>query len=251
MWRKRFDVWKRGVDLLGKHLAKKLIGPTLLGVLDYFRDGTLHESYGGPFNGQHFRRKMVEEVIHAIKPTFVVETGTYKGATTECLAKLTSVPIHTIEHERRFYGFSLMRLRHFPHVHPHNGDSRLVLARLLRTGVLPKTTGLFYLDAHGDSDLPLQGELELIFRTWESALILIDDFEVPGDPGYHFDDYGPGKTLTLDYIHPMHRAYGFEVWFPECSSEQESGSRRGCALLARGSVCDTLGRLNSMRRWDW
>ena len=73
--------------MLGKHLVKKLIGPTLLGVLDYFRDGTLQESYGGPFNGQHFRRKMVEEVIHAIKPTFVIETGTYKGDTVAFMRK--------------------------------------------------------------------------------------------------------------------------------------------------------------------
>jgi len=34
---------------------------------------------------------------------------------------------------------------------------------------------------------------------------MIDDFQVPDDPGYAYDDYGPGKALTPDLVDPACR----------------------------------------------
>jgi hypothetical protein len=36
------------------------------------------------------------------------------------------------------------------------------------------------------------------------TVAMIDDFRVPGDEGYAYDDYGPGKALTADYL-PTYR----------------------------------------------
>jgi hypothetical protein len=42
----------------------------------------------------------------------------------------------------------------------------------------------FYLDAHWNEDLPLAEEIDLIFSRSPCAVVMIDDFEVPGDPGF-------------------------------------------------------------------
>ena len=233
-----------------KDLLKRLIGPTFLGAFDYYRDKDLLESYGGPFNGQPFRREIVQELVTISKPTFIVETGTFRGTSTEHMARLVSVPVHTIEYEGRFYGYSRVRLRKFPHVHVHNGDSRTVLRELIRGRALPFTRGFFYLDAHWGEDLPLAEELELIFSTWPSALILIDDFQVPNDPGYYFDDYGPGKALTVDYLLPIQQRFGFSIWFPACPSARESGARRGSVVLGQGDVSEVLALAGTLWRWN-
>jgi len=34
---------------------------------------------------------------------------------------------------------------------------------------------------------------------------MIDDFQVLDDPGYAYDDYGPGKALTPDLVDPACR----------------------------------------------
>jgi hypothetical protein len=54
----------------------------------------------------------------------------------------------------------------------------------------------FHLDAHWEGDLPLQEEIEIILGRFPNFLIMIDDFRVPGDSGYGFDDYGRGKMLV-------------------------------------------------------
>ena len=64
----------------------------------------------------------------------------------------------------------------------------------------PLGTLLYYLDAHWQENLPLQEEIKLILAYGQPAAIMIDDFAVPGDPDYGYDDYGPGKTLSLSLL---------------------------------------------------
>jgi hypothetical protein len=55
--------------------------------------------------------------------------------------------------------------------------------------------------------------------------------EVPGDPGYGFDDYGAGRQLALPYLAPL-GAPELTAFFPAVPSGQETGARRGCVILA-------------------
>jgi hypothetical protein len=48
----------------------------------------------------------------------------------------------------------------------------------------------FYLDAHRYEDLPLRDEIRIVTRHWSEVAIMVDDFEVPNDSDYRFDDYG-------------------------------------------------------------
>lgn len=110
------------------------------------------------------------------------------------------------------------------------GDSRELLRRLARDVTVPKDRVFFYLDAHWGDDLPLREELAIIGKAWSKPVLLIDDFEVPGDPGYGFDDYGPGKTLTMSYL-ACDELQGYACLVPALRSDDETGACRGCVVL--------------------
>jgi hypothetical protein len=66
------------------------------------------------------------------------------------------------------------------------------------------------------------------------AAILIDDFEVPDDPGYGFDTYGPDLTLNASYIDAAVCNHGLAMFYPSTPSSAETGMRRGCVILSKG-----------------
>ncbi len=208
------------------------MGERLLGITDYYRFPHLRASWGGALNGQNHRRQMVETFIRRLPIDAVVETGTYRGTTTSYLAKLTPLPIYTVEFSRRFQGFCWLALRRFTNVHRVNGDSRPFLQGLAADKQFRRKTVLFYLDAHWNADLPLAEELEIIFSHWKRAVVLIDDFQVIDDPGYGYDDYGSGCALTVDYIKPAQNKFGLSAFFPSLPSAKETGAKRGSITLA-------------------
>ena len=106
----------------------------------------------------------------------------------------------------------------------------------------------FYLDAHWEGDLPLQEEIEIILRRFPNFLIMIDDFRVPGDSGYGFDDYGPTKMLALRDF-PFHEDRRMSVYFPTCRSEVETGTKRGCVVLVAPSLAMLISETGALRRY--
>jgi hypothetical protein len=107
----------------------------------------------------------------------------------------------------------------------------------------------FYLDAHGGSeDLPLAEELQIIARLWANPVIMIDDFEVPGDPAYGYDEHGAGKRLNASYL-PEELMRNFCLFWPSLRGEEETGGRRGCVVICRpGATAEKLGNLSVLRK---
>jgi hypothetical protein len=93
-----------------------------------------------------------------------------------------------------------------------------------------------YLDAHWNDDLPLTEELEIVFGACPNAIVMIDDFLVPFDEGYRYDDYGAGRSLTADYIEPIVVAHRLRLFYPSTPSVCETGERRGCVVLAKNTA---------------
>jgi hypothetical protein len=216
---------------------------------DYRRRPEWRASWGGPFNGQRFRQLLVAELCERVPFVAVVETGTYRGTTTEHLGRKTRLPVHSFEGNPRHHGFARARLKLLRNVALHRSDSRTGLIRLAGSNAFPRGAVFFYLDAHGSADLPLAEEIVLAFEHWPEAVVLIDDFAVPDDPGYGFDDYGPGKALTLEYL-DANAILTPGLWFPTCPSSMETGERRGCVVLARaGDVVRRVDGVTSLRRW--
>ena len=69
---------------------------------------------------------------------------------------------------------------------------------------------------------------------------MVDDFHVPFDSGYGYDDYGAGRSLTADYIEPIVAAHGLRVFYPSTPSAHETGARRGCVILAKKNHTGTV-----------
>ena len=206
-----------------------------------------------PFNGQCSRQDLFHSLIKKFAPIAIVETGTYLATTTEFMAK-TGLPIFSVESDPRNYGLARARLWWHRNVHLQRGDSRAAL-RTLFDGPLRGARDhnlLIYLDAHWKEDLPLAEELEIIFSGFPNAVVMVDDFHVPFDSGYGYDDYGAGRSLTADYIEPIVAAHGLRVFYPSTPSAHETGARRGCVILAKknhtGTVLTSLPLLQEAQR---
>jgi hypothetical protein len=187
-------------------------------------------AWGGPMNGQAGRQELVRQILKVVDVTAVVETGTYRGTTTEFLWHLTGGPVLSAESHPRFFEYARRRFMGYDGVQLTLSDSRAFLLKIAVDKSIQMERVFFYLDAHWDADLPLHDELLLIEKYWKDPIIMIDDFEVPGDPGYCFDDYGPGRRLTMEYL-PLKELSNLVVLFPTLPSAEETGARRGCAVL--------------------
>lgn len=232
---------------------EKLIGPSRAGMLDYFLSSAKTDPWGGPFNGQKARQELFRHLLKTCRPRVIIETGTYLGISTEYIAELSQVPLFTVEIDARKYGFAKMRLRRRRNVQLSCGDSRKFLSNVLEITKERYTgsTVLLYLDAHGYEDLPLEEEISIIFSSTDRAIVLIDDFQVPYDPGYGYDDYGDGKALTAQYIAGNVGRYKLAQFFPAIRSDSESGARRGCVVLARHpNIVNALQTSELLRFWD-
>ena len=122
------------------------------------------------------------------------------------------------------------------------------MADLLADPTVPKSNVLFYLDAHwDDGDLPLAQELRTISEGWPDSVIVMDDFEVEGDPGYGFDEYGPGMRLSRRYLDD-HVIEDYVLLYPAAPSSSETGSRRGCGVLVPRTRADRIPELTTLVR---
>jgi hypothetical protein len=198
-------------------------------------------------NGQRARRAMVQRLSRAFSFESAVETGTGFGNTTAFLADVLDCDVWSVEADPARAALAAWRLKGRPHLHLQLGDSRAMIAELAPS--LRSNRTFFYLDAHGISDLPLWNEIELIVEHWRDPGILVDDFAVPGDDGYGFDNWGPGQVLNSENLCPL-LPEDFSRWFPTTPSASETGWRRGCVVLARDQHAALLRGTCMLRRVD-
>lgn len=230
------------------HVILLRLPPRLAAFIDRFRRGQ-RDPFGGPANNQQRRLEMIRSVFERIRFLTVVETGTYRGSTTEFLADLAAVSgasVITVEVQSRFYWYARWRLRKRRDVKIIMGDSVSTLRSLGAGGEVAQPV-FFYLDAHWEQHLPLREEVELIQRCWRDFVILVDDFQVPGDPGYAFDDYGPDARLTIEYLEPALQTDVARFW-PAAHSSTETSTRKGCLVLASASLGEAVRNLDTLRQ---
>jgi hypothetical protein len=89
-----------------------------------------------------------------------------------------------------------------------------------------------------------------VLSNFPRAVVIIDDFKVPDDPGYGFDDYGPGQRIDLDYLDAAEVESVF-LYFPSTPSWREDGARRGCCVMTPApEIAATLDGISLLRRWS-
>lgn len=211
----------------------------------------MKQVYGGPFNGQEFRQSIFREVIAKTGCGAIVETGTHKGTTAEYMHDVSRLPVYTVELSPRHFAYARTRFRRNRAINCHIGDSRAFLRSLTKEQGLPADKSVFfYLDAHGEKDLPLGEELNTIFQSWPKAIVMIDDFKVEGDSGYGFDSYGPGKALEMAYLDEV-SGLDLARYYPAASSDRETGAKRGCVVLAQDAgTVELLARVETLSRFE-
>ncbi len=213
-------------------------------------DRAIPEPFGwwsNPFNGQSGRTKFILDLLKTIPFSAILETGTFRGNTTRFFGENFKGPIHTCDIEARWVMTAKHKLASFASIEVEQCDARAFLARHLAS----KDAPLFiYLDAHWGVDLPLAEELGLIIASGKACVVVIDDFAVPGDPGYSFDDYGPGKRLTTELLATIDPK-GAALFFPSLPSSHETGAKRGCAIIATGAMIEALNPVPDFKRVAW
>lgn len=217
------------------------------GFIHYYRDASPGGGWGGPFNGQAFRCRIFNALL-GMDFAAILETGSYLGTTTEYFAA-TGLPVFTVEGHPKCYGFVRARFLRKRNVSPYLGDSRFHLRRILAamSSQTREKPLFFYLDAHWKNDLPLAEELEIILGSCAQPVIMIDDFEVAADPGYGYDKYGVGKKLEREYIEPFILRDGLSLFYPMAPSAEETGAKRGCAILVRAPAQPRLLAMPELR----
>src|SRR4030095_4950281 len=154
------------------------------------------------FNGQAQRKRIFANIISAIPFDAIVETGTCLGDTTRYMRQTTGQPVYSYELSHTFYSLAKMRLADLNDVHLELTDSRQFLRKLGRDELVDKSV-FFYLDAHWYDDLPVAEELDIIGSKWKQFVVMIDDFRVPWDRDYGYDDYYDDRVLELKLLIPV------------------------------------------------
>lgn len=224
--------------------------PHLAACLDIVRPTKWHP-FGGPFNGQRGRQELVTNLLATMKPAAIIETGTNSGDTTAFLAEVSKADVYSVDINPRFYYFARMRLRLRPNIHLALDDSRQYIAKLARSGSFPRENVFFYLDAHISADLPLPAELLTINDHWSDWAALVDDFEVPGDAEYQFNDYGEFGRLVVSEL-PSKLLSNAALYFPTLPGATETGLKRGCVIIASGHrLTQLLASATWLRRYEF
>ncbi len=232
-------------DRVLDRLARSSPGP-IAGAIDLLRPA-LARGFGGPFNGQERRIEAVREIFDRIQFRAILETGTYRATTTTFFRQVSDAPIATIEADSRYYHYSRLRLLG-QRITVVRGDSASALRWLGQREPWKKNPAFFYLDAHWLEALPLQEELDAVAEHWRDFVVVIDDFRVPGDAGYGYDDYGPGRVLDTTILAPL-AGRSMTVYWPSALSTRETGARRGWVVIAsQGKMDDALQSVQAIRR---
>lgn len=195
---------------------------------------------------------MMRQLIRYFAPTCIIETGSFRGLTTEWFGREFAGPIFSCELSPRYYFQAVKNNESNDNISIVQTDSRLFLAEVGQDDGL-SAAPLIYLDAHWEQDLPLQEELEIVHRRFTKFVVVIDDFEVPFDGGYTWDDYGEGKALNLNYISRSEIADCI-IGFPIMPSDEENGARRGACVVVKGpseflDKCTSL-KVGALHEWQ-
>jgi predicted O-methyltransferase YrrM len=184
------------------------------------------------FEGDTILAETVKNLFEKHGITWVIETGTFRGATTKRMSEWCD-RIDTIEVDATNYAYAKKELESRDNVTIHHGSSDVVLETILsaykKRGARPN---LFcFLDAHWQEHNPLLNELEILAKYKWKPVILIHDFKVPGRPELGFDQYGEivyEWDWIKESIEKIYGVDGFDFWY----NQEATGAKRGVIILS-------------------
>jgi len=135
------------------------------------------------------------------KSRYFIETGTNVGSTLAYVARnYPHVHCFSCEPDLQAYQTARTNVANFQNVEIYNETSQQFIDRLNSQKQLFDRRCVFWLDAHGFGfEWPLRAEIEFITHRFESGYILIDDFLVPGQNQFSYDQY-KGQICSFEFI---------------------------------------------------
>ena len=149
-----------------------------------------------------------------------IETGANVGSTSRFMAqRFADMPVYSCECDPG--AFALARRHLAPHKNAcieQAASPAFLYAIHDRHPELCEQTNLYWLDAHGYGfRWPLVDEIAFLTSQLERALVLIDDFRVPGRPEFKYDVYD-GQVCALETIRPaLHAGRRYTLVVPDHS----------------------------------
>jgi hypothetical protein len=188
--------------------------------------------------GFHGDRHVLELADFFLKQAWAfVETGTLAGTTASYVGKRYSAKVFSCEPDPGAWRAATERCKDYPAIQIFRKQSPDFLYELFEeVPELSTQPVVFWLDAHGYGfRWPLLKEIEFITSTRQAAVIMIDDFKIPGRPEFGFDAYD-GQECSLEYILPaLNPRHEYRVIVPtygERTSRQHG--LRGVGVIAYG-----------------
>ena len=186
--------------------------------------------------GFHGDKYLIDLVFAAAKvcPQFV-ETGANVGSSLHYFAKhFPSTPCYSCEPDLEAFQAAQSKIAEFKNVILVNEPSPEFLYQREKTLAAQDT--LFWLDAHGYGfHWPLKDEIAFITRVCRRARILIDDFQVPDQPQFSYDEYD-GQVCGFGEIKDsLQTGIRYRLVYP-CYTEKTSTFHplRGWVLIEYG-----------------
>lgn len=206
----------------------RLINTRLIAIIQYFisKEG---------FHGDKVLQNFVKKIFSSFPITSFIETGTFLGNSTRYVADLRpKMPVLSCEVKKDFFMISEKRLKKYKNVKLYFGSSPNFLREVLNSkdlGGLP----CFFLDAHWYDYWPLEDEIEIITSFCDKAIIIIDDFEIPGKPEFNFNTSNQ-KICGFDLIESkMNKKNSYQALMPAYSQKdaflKEKSSLTGYIII--------------------
>ena len=149
-------------------------------VIDHEEQFAEWERNGRPLPPPHIVKQMaIEEFRNKFQTKILVETGTYLGDMVEA-QRAHFEKIYSIELSEKLFNRAKKRFKNYSHITILQGDSGIVLNKLIPGIDQP---ALFWLDGHysggitakAEKECPVREELETILKSSLPHIILIDD----------------------------------------------------------------------------
>ena len=169
------------VDVSGlknKQMLKKLFKKPI--ILNHQEQLSEWEKNGRPSPPPHIVKQMaIEEYQKKFNAKILVETGTYLGDMVEAQRNRFE-KIYSVELSKKLFQRAVKKFKLYPHINILNGDSGIVLNKIVSGIEVP---ALFWLDGHysegitakGVKECPVEEELQAIVKSDLPHIILIDD----------------------------------------------------------------------------
>ena len=187
------------------------------------------------FNRQCIRAYILWRISLYFRCTSFVETGTNYGNTTGFVQRAFQIRAFSCEINFLKYFISKMFLVWANGVTLFHSSSPDFLEKINCHDSLGDNP-MFYLDAHWGEYMPLPDELTVIAKQYERAIVVIDDFFVPSEPRFGYDEC-PGLRIDTGVVIDALKLYceNFQIYLPNYDPSFELvNTATGMAIVFMG-----------------